>query len=674
MRYRHILLALFHDLVVAVGALFAALILRLDGLPADNAATMVPFGIPGLAIIAAGTFLVFRVYRGIWRFASTVDLLAIIKAATVTVLLFVAFMFVVDRLATMPRSVPVIQWMIMVVLMGGSRFAYRQFHEISTERQTAVGSPRIPILLIGTGDEADGFLRATANQSASQYQVVGIVSRKRGRVGGAMHDIPVLGHIEEIKTVVDRLTRKGQRPQRVLLTDPANTLPHETAKRLLETCESLSLPLSRLPRLTEFKSAVSLSGMDLQPVALEDLLGRPQASIDRQAVRQLLTGRVIMVTGAGGSIGSELCRQIAMFEPDRLILTDVSEFNLYSIDQIIGDECPGLSREAILLDVRNRNAVFAAARAYRPDVVFHAAALKHVPIVEINPVEGVETNCIGTRNVAEAALAVGANAMIQISTDKAVNPTNVMGATKRLAEYFCQALDLDTPSIGHGAEPAPGARTRFMTVRFGNVLGSSGSVVPLFQRQLQRGGPLTVTHPDIRRYFMTISEAVSLVLQAAAHGLEDGEKRGEIFVLDMGEPIKVSDLARHMILLAGLKPDKDVKIVYTGLRPGEKLFEELFDSRETPLPTSAEGILKAIPRPLALGDLQRALDRMAALAANRDVVGLYDILNDIVPGYAGQPYDPDGNPAMADNAARQIPAHQPADHSSATIISINRNP
>ncbi|WP_366655821.1 nucleoside-diphosphate sugar epimerase/dehydratase [Fodinicurvata sp. EGI_FJ10296] len=661
MRYRHIFLALCHDLLVTVGALIAALVLRLDGLPDRYAETMIPYGVPGLAVIAAGTFLVFRVYRGIWRFASTVDLMAIIKAATVTVLLFVAFMFVVDRLATTPRSVPIIQWMIMVVLMGGSRFAYRQFHEISAERQAPVGTPRIPILLIGTGDEADGFLRATSNPSASQYQVVGIVSRKRGRVGGAMHDIPVLGHIEEIRSVVDRLTRKRQRPQRVLLTDPANALPHDTAKRLLETCESLSLPLSRLPRLTEFRSAVDLSGLDLQPVALEDLLGRPQAAIDRQAVHHLLTGRVIMVTGGGGSIGSELCRQIASFDPDRLILTDVSEFNLYSIDQAIGEEFPDLPRQAILVDVRNRSAVFATLRTHRPDVIFHAAALKHVPIVETNPIEGIETNCIGTRNVAEAALAVGARAMVQISTDKAVNPTNVMGATKRLAEYFCQALDLDGDDRngpGRGADHSE--RTRFMTVRFGNVLGSSGSVVPLFQRQLQRGGPLTVTHPDIRRYFMTISEAVSLVLQAAAHGLQEGDKRGEIFVLDMGEPIKVSDLARHMILLAGLKPDKDVKIIYTGLRPGEKLFEELFDSRESPEATTADGILKAIPRPLALSDLQRAMDRLSVLAASRDTLGLYDVLNAVVPGYEGKPYGLDDH-------------HPGADTPSATVVALKRD-
>jgi O-antigen biosynthesis protein WbqV len=368
--------------------------------------------------------------------------------------------------------------------------------------------------------------------------------------------------------------------------------------------------------------------LEIKPVAVEDLLGRPQQPLDRVAMKALVRGRRVMITGAGGTIGSELVRQIADNDPSQLILFDASEYQLYQIDMAMGEEHPTMPRDAVLGDVRDALRVQGTMQRLRPELVFHAAALKHVPMVEANPMEGVQTNVLGSRIVADACRAAGVDCMVQISTDKVVNPTNVMGATKRVAECYIQALDPISRAEGG---------TRFVVVRFGNVLGSTGSVVPLFRRQLQAGGPLTVTHPDVTRYFMTVREAVELVLQAAVVGTEDAEAAGRIFVLDMGQPIKVLDLARQMIQLAGLRPDKDIQIKFTGLRPGEKLFEELLHGGEAELPTRAPGMTLAAPRAGNLDDLQSALDVLekAARAGQRDTV--LRILTELVPEYTPDP-------------------------------------
>jgi O-antigen biosynthesis protein WbqV len=332
------------------------------------------------------------------------------------------------------------------------------------------------------------------------------------------------------------------------------------------------------------------------------------------------------VTGAGGTIGAELVRQIAGYEPARLVLLDNGEYALYAIDRELDEQSQALPRSALIGDVRDRARIEEVIAAERPELVFHAAALKHVPMVEANPAEGVLTNVLGTRHVAEACRAHGVAAMVMISTDKAVNPTNVMGATKRLAESICQALDLVEKRKARG--------TRFITVRFGNVLGSTGSVVPLFQRQLAAGGPLTVTHPDIERFFMTVREAVELVLEASVLAVRDGDERGKIFVLDMGEPVRIVDLARQMIRLAGLKPDKDVKIAFIGLRPGEKLYEELFHATEPLVPTAADGIRLAAPRVIDHAMLSRSLDELAEHARERRIERMMALLATLVPEFA----------------------------------------
>ncbi len=397
-----------------------------------------------------------------------------------------------------------------------------------------------------------------------------------------------------------------------------------TIRKLVDTADGLGMTVARMPRLVEFRDGAA-EQLDIRPVAIEDLLGRPQTVLDRDAMRRLIAGRRILVTGAGGTIGSELVTQICGLDPAQITLLDSGEFNLYRIDLEVADAHPDLPRSAVLADVRDRVRLDRIMREARPELVFHAAALKHVPMVELNPFEGVLTNAVGTRNLADACRGAGVAAMVQISTDKAVNPTSVMGASKRIAESYCQALDI-------GERDGSARATRFITVRFGNVLGSTGSVVPLFQRQLAAGGPLTVTHPEVMRYFMTVREAVELVLQASVLG-SHGEAAGKLFVLDMGEPVRIIDLARQMIRLAGKRPNIDIEIKVTGLRPGEKLFEEIFHGAEPLLPTACKGILLAAPRAGDAATLGAAIDELAAICARGDHAALQGQLRRLVPEY-----------------------------------------
>ena len=429
--------------------------------------------------------------------------------------------------------------------------------------------------------------------------------------------------------MVEQLDRRGKRPQKLIIT--AQNLPGGQIRHLLDRADALAIPLARLPRLTDFERNLDNPERALEPIALEDLLGRSQAVLDRDGMARLIRGRRILVTGAGGTIGAELARQIAALSPGRLILLDNGEFALYAIEMELRERFPELHPVPLLRDARDRAQINEVAAAEKPEIIFHAAALKHLPMVEANPIEGVLTNVVGSRNVAEAARAYGTSLVVMISSDKAVNPASVMGATKRLAESFCQALDLyearrRTP-LNHG--------TRYVTVRFGNVLGSTGSVVPLFQRQLAAGGPLTVTDPEVTRFFMTVREAVELVLQASALSPESeaADARGKIFVLDMGEPVKIVDLAQQMIRLAGLRPGRDVAIEFIGLRPGEKLHEELFHPAEPLLPTGNPAIRLAAPRTADYAMLARSIDELEENARSRREERVLQILERLVPEY-----------------------------------------
>jgi O-antigen biosynthesis protein WbqV len=401
---------------------------------------------------------------------------------------------------------------------------------------------------------------------------------------------------------------------------------------IVAQADRFGLRVRRAPRMTELdqgRTSEEPRPVELRPIMIEDLLNRPQVPLDRDGMARLIQGRRVVVTGAGGTIGSELARQVAAFGPGSLVLIDNGEFALWQIDMELAETHPTVRRQSLIADIRDEARIRTVFEALRPELVFHAAALKHVPIVEDNPLEGLMTNAAGTRHVADAARAAGALAMVLISTDKAVNPTSVMGASKRLAEMYCQALDIVARKTGTGM--------RCITVRFGNVLGSTGSVVPLFQRQLARGGPLTVTHPDMQRYFMTVREAVGLVLQANVLGA--GEQRlpadqdGGIFVLDMGDPVKIVDLARQMIRLAGLKPDEDVAIRFTGLRPGEKLFEELFHGKEPPAPTGYPGLLMAHPRTADPAIVGRAIEEIATACRGNQTRLALTLLSRLIPEF-----------------------------------------
>ncbi len=623
MRNPKAIVAFAHDATIAAVSMGVALYLRLGDtvLALDPVTTFATIGV--FAAIASVTCHLFGMYRGVWRYASTIDLLNIAKAATVAILIFLALTFALNRLDFVPRSVPFIQWGLLIVGLGGSRFAYRLLRDHGLLSQ-ANGAPAVPVLLVSAGDAAEQFIRASRADPHMPYRVVGILDGDRELRGRHIHGTAVLGGLDDLPAAVARLNDRGMHVQRLILADPA-LIDGATKRRLFEQAGELGLSVARLPRLAELQDAAEDSPIRPRPVALEDLLGRPQFAHDRTTVEELIGSRRVLITGAGGTIGSELARQIAALRPRQLILADSSEFNLYAIDLELRERHADVPFRSVLCDIRDRDRVMAIFAAERPELVFHAAALKHVPMVEMNPSEGVLTNVVGTRNVADAAAQYGALAMVQVSTDKAVKPTSVMGASKRLAEFYCQALDLEGNGHNHGA--------RFMTVRFGNVLGSSGSVVPLFERQLARGGPLTVTHPEIRRYFMTVQEAVALVLQASAHGLERTEARGQIFVLDMGKPARIVDVARQVIRLAGMRPDVDVKIEFTGLRPGEKLYEELFDEAEERMVGGVEGIFVAISKSINLEVLRRLFEELATASRQQDHGTLLRLLAHAVPSY-----------------------------------------
>lgn len=615
-----------HDIFMASLSLPLSLWLRMgssiDTVPTEFVVqSTILFG-----VVAACVFWPMGLYRGIWRYASMNDLIQITKAVSLAVLIFVPILFITSRAEFLPRSLPIINWFVLMTLLGGPRFLYRLIKDrhFSLTADPS-GKPGVPVLLVGAGDEAEAFIRDLHRQPGAAYRVVGILDEKGRRIGQHIRNVPVLGKPDDLASVMRRLALRAESPQRLIVTrrglDPA------FMRHLLDLAETHGMSMARLPRLTELQSGIG-DAIEVKPVAVEDLLGRPQAVLDRPAMEALIKGSRVLVTGAGGTIGSELVRQIAALEPARLDLVDNSEFNLYSIDLEVGEKPDSPAHHPHLADVRDKTAMRAVFADAQPNLVFHAAALKHVPIVETHVAEGVLTNIGGSRIVADLCRETGARKMVLISTDKAVNPSSAMGATKRVAESYCQALDR---ARGEG-------ECRFLTVRFGNVLGSTGSVVPLFERQLAAGGPLTVTHRDITRYFMTTREAVELVLQASTLGAEEP---GGIFVLDMGEPVRIVDLAEQMIRLAGKRPYEDVGIEFVGLRSGEKLYEELFHDAESLSPTDNASIQLATPRVADRAVLERAIDALWQAARDGNNSACRDQLGQLVPEFHSDTPNPE---------------------------------
>ena len=629
-------LILLTDALIAAASFYLSLRLRLGMDPMLQSVDLVNIGTPIFVAVAVPIFVAFRLPQRVWRFTSIEDVFAIVRAVSLIILVFVLALFWVTRLELMPRSSLMINWFVLIAGLGAPRVLFRIYKDRGL---AGLAWPRgrrnddqVPVAVIGINHTAENFIRAMDSGRGGDYRVVGIIDERGDRVGRQIRNCEVIGSLANLEETVERLAQRGDRPQRILIADEHIT--DKTLRTLVERADALGISVARLPRPTDFKNSVS-ERTELRPIAIEDLLGRPQTVLDRAKMQTLITGKKVVVTGAGGTIGGELARQIASYGPRRLVLLDASEFALYSIDIELGEREPGLRKATVLADVRDRERIQRIFTEEKPDLVFHAAALKHVPMVENHPLEGLLTNAIGTRNVADACRANNVAAMVMISTDKAVNPSSLMGATKRLAESYCQALN-----ITRGINPG----TRYVTVRFGNVLGSTGSVVPLFEQQLKAGGPLTVTHPDVKRYFMTVREAVELVLEASVLGTEatPAESDGRLFVLDMGEPIKIIDLARQMIRLAGLRPDRDIAIKITGLRAGEKLTEELFHAGEALERTRYGGILTAKPRTTDLESLVTGLIAIEAKARAGDRNTALSLLGNFVPEYAAAAPTPVG--------------------------------
>ena len=520
------------------------------------------------AVLGFGLDVAFRTHKALWRYVSIVDVGPIVRTSLISTLIFLAFTFVLERGVALPRStllfLPVLDIGMTLSLVLLRRMIHDKEALAAIAPFLTARDKRTPLLLVGRMDRADIFLRELAH-SDEAYRPAAIVSETPGSAARELRGVRVLASVAAAKEMLEELLHHDMAPAIVFLDDSI-TPPDFGAERLGQL-RAKGVKLLRVPSLVEVGASAADEPV-MREFALEELLARPPVRLDDGPLRALVAGKRVLVTGAGGSIGSEVCRQVANLGCGHLVLLDNSEFGLFKIDQEIGVRWPTLSRREYLHDVRNADLVNACFEAERPDVVFHAAALKHVPLMERHPCESVLTNVVGTWNVAEAANAAQVKHMVFISTDKAVDPPNVMGATKRLAEAVVRAQQ-----NGSGA-------TRFSVVRFGNVLGSAGSVVPTFRAQIERGGPVTLTHTEIERYFMTIPEAVQLVLHATAHSAQQPDGPLGVFVLDMGKPVKIIDLARQLIGLYGKTVGKDIEIEVTGLRPGEKLFEELVDSSE----------------------------------------------------------------------------------------------
>jgi len=550
-RLRSRTVVFLHDLVMIPTAWLLAYWLRFNlGYVPPAFIDDALYSLPLVVAVVGTVYWRFGLYRGVWRFASLTDLIRIAKAVLVGTTILLLLLFVFDRMSFMPRSVPVLFVMFQLMLLAGPRLLYRWLKDHHLHLGTGER-----VLVVGAGRAGEMLTRDMLRDPHRAYIPVAFVDDKLRRLGGDVHGIPIRGTVDDVPRLVEDLAI-----DLIMLAMPSAST--KEMQRLVGLCEACDRPFRTVPQLRNLMSG-QVTVNQVRPVSIEDLLGRDPVTLDWEGIRAGLANRVILVTGAGGSIGSELCRQLKGCGPARLILVDNSEYNLYRMEMELldSDAPPVFSRH--LIDVTDPTDIENLFRRERPQIVFHAAAYKHVPLLQDQLRAAVRNNVVGTEIVAGAANAWGCERFLLISTDKAVNPTNVMGASKRVAEILCQNLD-------------PNSDCRFISVRFGNVLGSAGSVVPRFQRQIEQGGPVTVTHPEIERFFMTIPEACQLIMQAAVIG--DG---GETFVLDMGEPVKISYLAEQMIRLSGREPSRDIKIEHTGLRPGEKLYEELFyDSEE----------------------------------------------------------------------------------------------
>ncbi|MFK7867532.1 MAG: polysaccharide biosynthesis protein [Alphaproteobacteria bacterium] len=635
--HAHVRLAFVHDFLMALIVYPLAFWARLgDGFYhgyLTNSLFYVSWALFGG--VAAIVIYYSDMHRGYWRYASLRDLRIILQSTLLITIIYIALSFLVTRLDLFPRSMPFLIWIGLVLFWAGPRLLYRfwrdgrNFFKRWKQSNRALG--HIPILLYGEVEAVEPFLRHYHQRFDYPYHIKGIISPS-GKAGGrVLHGVPLLGGLSEAQSLLDD-PAVSSRPERVVVALDSGSNKQHALDLVARFCEKNALPLSRLPGFGKLQEGVDDSLLALHAVQLEDLLGRPQRSLDKNLLFTLIQDKTILITGAGGSIGSEICRQITQYQPKLMILLDHSEYALYLIDLELNERAATIKRKALLGSIRDEMLIEQVFNEFKPEIVFHAAAYKHVPLVESNPLEGLRNNIFGTRIIAKAARKHHCDIMVQISTDKSVRPTNIMGAAKRVAEQVLQYYDRD-----YNRASDKDQATRFVIVRFGNVLGSTGSVIPLFERQLQHGGPLTVTHPDITRYFMTIQEAVQLVLTTGAIGQKNQLTTGGIFILDMGEPVRIDDMARRMIALAGLRPETDIKIHYTGLRPGEKLYEELRYEDEVTMPTEQAGIDIAHPPLLDQAAFERALTALEQAIATANHTDALNALKQLVPEFNAAP-------------------------------------
>jgi len=620
--------------------------------------------LPFVLLIKLTVFGLWGEYNTSWRYVSLRDLVNLTFASHISVVLFIIGYFAVGNLAprwgyekvagspvfnhnVFRQVVFLLDWAGTIALVGGARMLVRLYQE---EVLPGSAGRRTRLLIIGAGDAGETVLREIFRMREDRYEVVGFLDDDPNKQGMRIHGIAVLGRTDQIKEICE-----DHDVEELLIAMPTAT--RRQLRRVIELCEGTNLRFRTVPGIDELiDGKVTVS--QIREVSIEDLLGREPVRLDWDLIAEYLRDKVVLVTGAGGSIGAEMCRQIARVAPGRLILLEQAENPLFEIERELRQKWPDLRVVPYIADICDARRVGLLFRAERPVVVFHAAAHKHVPMMEANPGEAVKNNTLGTKTVADAAAAAGVEKFVMISTDKAVNPTSVMGCTKRIAEMYIQEL-------------SHRSKTQFVTVRFGNVLGSSGSVVPIFRQQIARGGPVTVTHPEMCRYFMTIPEAVQLVLQAGAMG-----RGGEIFVLDMGEPVKIVDLAREMITLSGFRPGEDIEIVFTGVRPGEKLYEELSIAGENVLPTRHEKIGIWKQRREDWDRICRAIKELAEMVDSACPDEIRAKLAEIVPEYdprrwkellGGAPAEPSDEEGSQPTAAPAGSEPQSADPQTRTL-------
>ncbi len=545
----------------------------------------------------------FGLYKGLWRYATIQDLISIVKAVSVSSVAVVVTLYFRQHLGGFPRSIFIIDWLLTLVFIGGFRFLIRILREF--KRRRSKGGKRV--LVVGAGDAGEKMVREMLKDQNLGYNPVGFIDDDLTKQNLTIHGIRVLGGRKDIPACLKRFTI-----DEVLIAIPSAS--SKDVRGIMDHCRESGVKVKTLPPLSElFNGTVSLNR--IRDVDLRDLLGRDELKLFNDEIMEQISGKRILISGAGGSIGAELARQLAPFSPKSLVFLGQGENSIYLITKEFETTCPELPVEPVIADIRDREKLNRVFQQYRPDIVFHAAAFKHVPLMEFNGDQAVRNNIFGSRNLMELSSEFGVKEFVMISTDKAVNPTSIMGVTKRVAELIMQNI-------------ATQSKTKFVAVRFGNVLGSRGSVIPLFRQQIARGGPVTVTHPQVTRYFMTTTEASQLVIQAALLG-----KSGEIMVLDMGEPVKIAELAKDLIVLSGLRPDMDIKIEFTGLRAGEKLFEELLTKEEGMTATKHRKIFVASPDEIDSRDLNRKLKRLEHALLKMTDTELVDSLKTMVPTY-----------------------------------------